>query len=158
MENSFKVWDRVLGEWSTGSFMINQKGELREYGTMIRSGHGAAAREQRILRPADMDRYGIARCTGVYSLHGELIHEHDIVNVVWQRIGESEKEIIGEVKYHGGVWWIVNPEGRTPLWGETAKRIVILSTTYKEDIMQWYRVKIPRKENLGQIKGANVIM
>lgn len=144
MQNRFKVWDRVLGDWSMGSFMINQNGELREYGTMIRGGRGAATiREQRILRPADMDRYRIARCTGVKSLSGALVYERDIVLVVGSIPGDADG-FVGEVKYSEGAWWIDNGKAATRLWSETAM-LDIVGTTFKDDIEQWYAVKIPRK-------------
>lgn len=141
--NSFKVWDRAAGCWSTGTFMINQKGELREYGFQVRGCNAASMREKRILRPADMTRYGIAWSTGIESIEGQLIHEYDIVAVVGMVPGDRDG-YVGEVVYSEGSWWIDSGTSAMPLWSETHK-LSVVGTAFKDDIEQWYGIKIPRK-------------
>lgn len=78
-----------------------------------------------------------------HSLEGQLIHEYDIVAVVGMVPGDRDG-YVGEVVYSEGGWWIDSGTSAIPLWSETHK-LSVVGTTFKDDIEQWYGVKIPRK-------------
>lgn len=68
----------------------------------------------------DMSEWEMFRNTGINDVDGNDIYEGDTVHQYSVLIGNTDIDIVGEVKFLEGAWMVVNEEKKQgyPLWNE----------------------------------------